>query len=178
MHLKSIELREADFKREVWKYTYPVSMKEEFFNYWSEPNKLNTKMKYEMEKTWHLGRRLARWANSGFGKKADTLTPKLVPVKPITPIEYLDAFLKMYKQRPSEVPFNAFAEWYDFMKSEGLLKPFTRGEVDELLGVYNGDKVKCRAAAVQMTLNGYINTNLLPSDLVNSRVNQTTRIIN
>ncbi len=37
-------------------------MKQEFYDYWSEPNKSNTKMRYEQEKTWDLGRRLNRWA--------------------------------------------------------------------------------------------------------------------
>lgn len=33
-----------------------------FFDYWSEPNKSCTRMRYEMERTWDLARRIARWA--------------------------------------------------------------------------------------------------------------------
>ena len=33
-----------------------------FFDYWTEPNKSRTKMRFELEKTWELGRRLATWA--------------------------------------------------------------------------------------------------------------------
>jgi hypothetical protein len=36
----------------------------EFYLYWTEPNKSGTKMRFEMEKTWDIGRRLARWANN------------------------------------------------------------------------------------------------------------------
>lgn len=43
---------------------YPPQMLREFFNYWSEPNKSKTKMRFEQEKTWDLNRRLARWANN------------------------------------------------------------------------------------------------------------------
>jgi hypothetical protein len=30
--------------------------------YWTEPNQRKTKMKYEMEKTWSLERRLNTWS--------------------------------------------------------------------------------------------------------------------
>ena len=39
---------------------YPPGMLEEFYMYWSEPNKKN-KMRFELEKTWELSRRLKRW---------------------------------------------------------------------------------------------------------------------
>ena len=42
---------------------YPKEMIRAFFDYWSELNKSGTKMRYELEKTWELPRRLATWAN-------------------------------------------------------------------------------------------------------------------
>ena len=33
-----------------------------FYDYWSEPNKSCTRMRYELERTWDLARRIARWA--------------------------------------------------------------------------------------------------------------------
>ena len=33
----------------------------EFFFYWTEPNPSNTKMRFELEKTWDTKRRLMRW---------------------------------------------------------------------------------------------------------------------
>jgi len=39
-----------------------------FYNYWTEPNPSNTKLKFEMEKTWDVKRRLNRWNNNNFKK--------------------------------------------------------------------------------------------------------------
>lgn len=47
---------------------YGMPMLREFYDYWSEPNKSNTKMRFEMQKTWDLDRRLARWARNNFNK--------------------------------------------------------------------------------------------------------------
>ena len=42
---------------------YGRDMVREFYNYWTEPNKSGTKMRYELEKTWDAKRRVATWAN-------------------------------------------------------------------------------------------------------------------
>lgn len=42
---------------------YQKEMIRSFFDYWSELNKSETKMRYELEKTWELPKRLATWAN-------------------------------------------------------------------------------------------------------------------
>ena len=39
-------------------------MIEEFAGYWTEPNKSQSKMRYELERTWDLSRRLKRWASN------------------------------------------------------------------------------------------------------------------
>ena len=36
----------------------------EFFDYWTEPNKSKSKMRFELEKTWDLARRLTTWSNN------------------------------------------------------------------------------------------------------------------
>ena len=41
---------------------YGKEMIRSFFNYWSELNKSGTKMRFELEKTWELSRRLSTWA--------------------------------------------------------------------------------------------------------------------
>lgn len=41
---------------------YKKEMIRAFFDYWSEMNKSETKMRYELEKTWELPKRLATWA--------------------------------------------------------------------------------------------------------------------
>lgn len=51
--------------------TYGREMIREFFDYWSEPNKSHSKMRFEQERTWDLSRRLQTWekrSRNGFGK--------------------------------------------------------------------------------------------------------------
>lgn len=43
---------------------YGKELIREFYNYWTEPNKSNTKFKQELEKTWSLERRLDTWAKN------------------------------------------------------------------------------------------------------------------
>ena len=50
---------------------YTKELRRAFFDYWTEPNKSKTKMRFELEKTWDTGRRLARWANNSFNKQED-----------------------------------------------------------------------------------------------------------
>lgn len=52
-----------------YKDDYGAEMIDEFIEYWTEPNKSGTKMRFEMEKAWSLGRRLSTWKRNGFGKK-------------------------------------------------------------------------------------------------------------
>ena len=47
---------------------YDYNLLEEFIEYWTEPNKSGTKMKFELEKTWSLSRRVKKWKSNGFGK--------------------------------------------------------------------------------------------------------------
>ena len=42
---------------------YQPEMIRSFFNYWTEKNKLGTKMRFEMEKTWETNKRLVTWSN-------------------------------------------------------------------------------------------------------------------
>jgi hypothetical protein len=43
--------------------TFGKVMVRQFFNYWSEPNKSKTSMKWELERTWDLAGRLRTWEN-------------------------------------------------------------------------------------------------------------------
>ena len=60
----SLEKRMTSFKDDIMvnDNNYPKEMLAKFFDYWSEPNRSNTKMRYELEKTWSLARRLKTWA--------------------------------------------------------------------------------------------------------------------
>nr|WP_298672398.1 hypothetical protein [uncultured Prevotella sp.] len=41
---------------------YSPNMIRDFFDYWSEPNKSKTRMRFENEKTWDINLRLKNWA--------------------------------------------------------------------------------------------------------------------
>ena len=57
----NIIIREQKFLDQVSLLDYDNSIKKSFTDYWTEPNKSNTKMKFEMQSTFDINRRLARW---------------------------------------------------------------------------------------------------------------------
>lgn len=65
-----IKQREILFYESLKPYLddYGKEMLREFYDYWSEPNKSKSKMRFEGEKTWDIGRRLKRWSNNNFEK--------------------------------------------------------------------------------------------------------------
>lgn len=52
---------------------YGREMVREFYDYWSEANPSGKKMRFEMQKTWDLNLRLARWSNNSQPAKAHGL---------------------------------------------------------------------------------------------------------
>jgi hypothetical protein len=71
---EEIEKRSESFKNEVKTFSekYPSEMLQEFFKYWSEPNRSKTKMRFELQPTWELSRRLTTWANRDKMKNQDS----------------------------------------------------------------------------------------------------------
>lgn len=62
--INNISIRELKFINEVSLLDYDVTLKKEFCDYWTEPNKSNTKMKFELNKTWKTELRLKTWATN------------------------------------------------------------------------------------------------------------------
>ena len=60
----NISNRKNEFVFEVLSFDYDESILNGFIDYWTEPNKSNTKMKYELQKTWETKRRIKTWANN------------------------------------------------------------------------------------------------------------------
>ena len=62
--IHKIEARSQIFKDSLLQYKdkYQVNMLKEFYNYWTEPNQSKSKMRFELEKTWSVERRLETWA--------------------------------------------------------------------------------------------------------------------
>lgn len=68
--VNDIEERKLKFAStlQIFLPQYGREMLNEFYGYWTEPNKSNTKFRQELEKTWDLNRRLERWTKSDFSK--------------------------------------------------------------------------------------------------------------
>ena len=45
---------------------YGEEMIRQFADYWTEPNRSNTRMRFEMQRTWNTSLRLARWARNDY----------------------------------------------------------------------------------------------------------------
>lgn len=58
-----LEVHRREFYNSLVPYVqeYGKEMVRDFFDYWSEPNKGKTQMRYEMQPTWSLAMRLATW---------------------------------------------------------------------------------------------------------------------
>lgn len=59
----SLQERQKEFIETLKPFVeiYDKDMVNEFYAYWSEPNRDCTKMRFELEKTWEVSRRLAKW---------------------------------------------------------------------------------------------------------------------
>lgn len=86
---KSLESRKQSFYQTMVPYVFNEStgqgyhpeMLRAFYDYWSEPNKSGTKMRFELEKTWSLEGRLRTWASrdknfNNYNNGTDTLNTK------------------------------------------------------------------------------------------------------
>lgn len=64
--VNNIEERKLKFAHTLKPYidVYGRELLKEFYEYWTEPNKSNTKFRAELEKTWSLERRLQTWAKN------------------------------------------------------------------------------------------------------------------
>ena len=62
----SIDSRKLKFANTLKPFidNYSKELIREFYNYWTEPNKSNTKFKQELERTWSLERRLETWSKN------------------------------------------------------------------------------------------------------------------
>jgi hypothetical protein len=61
--------------------TYGKDLLNDFYNYWTESNHSNTKMKFELNKTWSIEGRLRTWAKNdkNFNKDKQTITTQNYP---------------------------------------------------------------------------------------------------
>lgn len=87
-----ITSRQESFKLELQKHAseFGIQTVNAFYDYWSESNQQQTKMRYEMQKTWDTKKRLATWKRneSNFGPKhKPEQTFSLIPRKGPNPLD-------------------------------------------------------------------------------------------
>ena len=67
------EIREITFREQVAQHTtYESSMRDSFADYWTESNEKGVKLRFEMQKTFDIGRRLKKWSSNDFGGQDKT----------------------------------------------------------------------------------------------------------
>ena len=68
--------RKKDFAQKISQFQnqFDSETLRNFYDYWTEANSAGKKMRFEMEKTWDLEKRLKRWKNSTFGKSEQQRT--------------------------------------------------------------------------------------------------------
>lgn len=66
LKVNNIEDRKLKFAHTLKPFLeiYGKDLLNEFYHYWTEPNKSNTKMKFELQQTWSLERRLTTWSKN------------------------------------------------------------------------------------------------------------------
>ena len=67
----NIEDRKLQFAENLKPFLddYGKDMLNDFYLYWTEPNKSGKKMKFELQTTFEISRRLIRWSSNGFNQK-------------------------------------------------------------------------------------------------------------
>ena len=60
----NISNRRKDFVLNVMSFDYDKNILNSFVDYWTEPNKSKTKMKFELQQTWDTNLRLKTWAKN------------------------------------------------------------------------------------------------------------------
>lgn len=96
---EKIEDRESAFKASVQEYAtkYPQSMLNDFVRYWTEPNASKTKMRFEMQPTFEIGRRLVTWNNNNKTRYNEPTSLFNQPKQKKSPWEELGMSEEMYK---------------------------------------------------------------------------------
>jgi len=74
----NIEERKLKFAStlEPFKSKYGRDLLNQFYKYWTQPNKSNIKFKQELEKTWELSYRLETWSSKDYNNKQTPVSTK------------------------------------------------------------------------------------------------------
>ena len=73
VNVNTKEIRELTFREQVAQHTtFESSMLDSFADYWTESNEKGVKLRFEMQKTFDIGRRLKKWSSNNFGGQDKT----------------------------------------------------------------------------------------------------------
>lgn len=117
--------------------TYSKDLIRAFFEYWTEPNKSRTRMKFELEETWDVLRRLTTWENKELKwKKGAPDRPASTPKKTIPELsktqEEVNYLFERYLEDPGSITVISIdAQHYNFLKTSSLLQ-FSQEETDRI----------------------------------------------
>ena len=75
-----IDKKKSEFKNSLTPFLeiYGRDMLNDFFAYWTEPNKSKTKLKWELNDTWDVSRRLKTWAKNDLKFEKPKPTPTIL----------------------------------------------------------------------------------------------------
>ena len=92
----SMEERMQAFAESIRPYVgkYGPDMCNAFYQYWTEPNRTGTKMRWELERTWSIGGRLAKWKT--YEPQFESKARKAAPVNTSA---YVDSALQSMSER-------------------------------------------------------------------------------
>ena len=79
----NIDSRKLKFSQSLKPFLdlYGKDMLNNFYEYWTEENKSNTKFKQELQKTWNLKSRLERWSKNDFNSDKKSNESNINPYK-------------------------------------------------------------------------------------------------
>ena len=67
------EIRELTFREQVAQHTtFDAVMLDEFADYWTESNPKGKKLKFELQKTFDIARRLKKWSSNNFNTSKES----------------------------------------------------------------------------------------------------------
>lgn len=136
---------------------FPKNTLQEFYDYWTEPNKSGTKMRWELEKTWDLKRRLQRWANNS---KTEIKAGK--PAEQDPTINFLNERLGQYAKHPTTISNESLNGLYDWMKEAKILKI----KPDQVVIAREAGPEKGKGLAVKFFFENLMNANKTFSDIL------------
>ena len=73
---RSVEDRKNDFRNKLAQFLdnpYDRNILNDFYKYWTETNQSGTRMRFELEKTYELSKRLERWDKNNTKKQPEQL---------------------------------------------------------------------------------------------------------